>query len=589
MKVKKHYFLLSVLIVIVLTALILLSACCGPYIYQPEWTYDYDIETTNHQSYGIFGGDDWISMDSTIRKIVNEDYEEALEWANNYIDGGNPAYDPDAILGHYVKVLTLSAQNELDNAWTALGASLTAGLPMELFMAGPKSLMQNLYEDSRFAAKVTEDNIMLVHGPMIGNVTDSSASFWARTWVELPVQVYVYEKADLTGQVIKSDKKTTVPDDDMTAVVTVTGLEADTMYYYQVKLHDVAINIDPVPSFKTSPESGEGAVFSVGFGGGCANRPTTEYMWETIANQNFQAFMLLGDNVYHDDSSSLEKQRHYFYMRQSNEYFRDMVASTPLYSIYDDHDYGVNDAVTYSSHYADSDPVVYVTGTDGKLEPIWRPKVLDVFTENFLNPYYGQEDNPGCYFDYSIGDVDFFMLDGRYYRENPMEFNPATMLGEDQLQWLKDKLSASTATFKVICSPVPFTPGIKAGSVDPWDGFDAEREKIFDHIADNEIEGVVLIAADRHRTDCRKILRDTGYDFYEFESSVLTNTQIISIAPAQPGTELLWGYNEMQSMGMLSFNTTIPDPTVTFWCVNIEGNVPEGMFTTVPLSELSFT
>ena len=206
MNPKKPNILLSMLIIIVLTAPMLISACCAstPYVYEPEWTYDYDIETTNHQSYGIFGGEDWINLNSTIRQIINGDYEDALEYANAQI-AGPPSYDPDATMGHYIKVLTLSAEDEIQDAWDALNDALDAGLPLELFMAGPKSLMQNLYMEPAFAEKVAEENIMLVHGPMIGNVTDSTAQFWVRTWVELPFQVYVYEKADLTGLNLDSD------------------------------------------------------------------------------------------------------------------------------------------------------------------------------------------------------------------------------------------------------------------------------------------------------------------------------------------------------------------------------------------------
>ena len=97
------------------------------------------------------------------------------------------------------------------------------------------------------------------------------------------------------------------------------------------------------------------------------------------------------------------------------------------------------------------------------------------------------------------------------------------MLGPRQKAWLFETLKNSKGMFKVLASPVAFTEGVKPGSKDTWDGFPAEREEIFTFIESNQIDGVFLIAADRHRTDLRTTERPGGYDLYEFESSRLTN------------------------------------------------------------------
>ena len=58
--------------------------------------------------------------------------------------------------------------------------------------------------------------------------------------------------------------------------------------------------------------------------------------------------------------------------------------------------------------------------------------------DNWINPSYGGgEEQPGVWFDFSIGEVDFFMLDCRFYRTPDVN----TMLGPVQLQWLQDKLT----------------------------------------------------------------------------------------------------------------------------------------------------
>jgi alkaline phosphatase D len=144
------------------------------------------------------------------------------------------------------------------------------------------------------------------------------------------------------------------------------------------------------------------------------------------------------------------------------------------------------------------------------------------------------------------------------------------MLGPVQKQWLKETLSASKGTFKVLASPVPFTENIKPGSKDPWDGFAKEREEIFSYIESQKINGVFLIAADRHRTDLRITSRKNGYDLYEFESSKLTNRHTHPVVKT-PG--LVWGHSKTCSYALMKFNTKAIDPTVRFEAITIDGEV----------------
>jgi alkaline phosphatase D len=116
---------------------------------------------------------------------------------------------------------------------------------------------------------------------------------------------------------------------------------------------------------------------------------------------------------------------------------------------------------------------------------------------------------------------------------------------------------------------VPWTAGVKPGSRDPWDGFPEEREEIFSFLEQNKINGVVLIAADRHRTDLRVTKRAGGYDLYEFESSRLTNRHTHGVVKT-PG--LVWGYNKTCSFALMRFDTTLDDPQVTFECISIDGD-----------------
>ena len=135
-------------------------------------------------------------------------------------------------------------------------------------------------------------------------------------------------------------------------------------------------------------------------------------------------------------------------------------------------------------------------------------------------------------------DVDFFMLDCRYYRTNPFG-EERTMLGPVQKKWLLNGLKKSKPTFKVIASSVAWASGAKPGSRDTWDGFPEEREEIFSLIEDNAIDGVVLLSADRHRSEAWKIPRPNGYPLYDLMSSRLTNVHTHELVPGA-----LFDYND---------------------------------------------
>ena len=142
------------------------------------------------------------------------------------------------------------------------------------------------------------------------------------------------------------------------------------------------------------------------------------------------------------------------------------------------------------------------------------------------------------------------------------------MLGSRQKTWLKNMLKDSKADFKVIASSVPWDYLSKEGSLDTWAGFKEEREEIFNFIAENKIDGVILLSADRHRSDVYAIKHPNCYDFYEFESSKLTN-----LHTHRTKKHALFSYNAKQSFGLIEFDTISQEPVLTFKIVNIDGEI----------------
>ena len=109
--------------------------------------------------------------------------------------------------------------------------------------------------------------------------------------------------------------------------------------------------------------------------------------------------------------------------------------------------------------------------------------------------------------------VDLIMLDQRQYRaDQPCGdavappcgewTGPRAFLGEQQLGWLKQRLSRSPASWKVIGSQTMMMPAKVTGgsfySFDSWHGYPDEREDLLEHIRSEGIEDVVFLTGDIH-------------------------------------------------------------------------------------------
>ena len=155
------------------------------------------------------------------------------------------------------------------------------------------------------------------------------------------------------------------------------------------------------------------------------------------------------------------------------------------------------------------------------------------------------------------------------------------MLGPVQKAWFRRQLEESSAKLKVLVSSVPWAQNSKPGSHDTWDGFPDERDEIFSWIDNSKIDGVVLLSADRHRSEAWKIDRPGAYPLYDLMSSRLTNTHTHECLP---GT--LFCYNASCSFGLLTFDTTPADPSMKYEIVTIDGKVVHTL--ELKLSELRF-
>ncbi len=163
----------------------------------------------------------------------------------------------------------------------------------------------------------------------------------------------------------------------------------------------------------------------------------------------------------------------------------------PHFATWDDHDYGPNDI---GGNY------------------ILKETSRNVFNKYFCNPSSGQN-GQGIYTMTTWGDADIFITDNRWWRsadetKDSIDGKPNSekrMLGKQQMDWLKNSLLYSSATFKIITvgSQVlnPVSP------FDKWRDFPAEYDDLMNFLKEYNINGVVFLTGDRHHSEIIKVER----------------------------------------------------------------------------------
>jgi alkaline phosphatase D len=109
--------------------------------------------------------------------------------------------------------------------------------------------------------------------------------------------------------------------------------------------------------------------------------------------------------------------------------------------------------------------------------------------------------------------VELFIMDQRSYRANqPCDDavvapcadydQPRDFLGRPQMDYIKNKLKASKAQWKVMANEVTIMPTRVLGGAnytyDTWLGYPREREELLTHIRDQQIKDVVFVTGDIH-------------------------------------------------------------------------------------------
>jgi alkaline phosphatase D len=381
----------------------------------------------------------------------------------------------------------------------------------------------------------------LAQGAAVGDVTGDTALVWSRA--DRPSRLFVeYSTTDSFRNISRVAGPAALESTDFTARVQLTGLPAGQRIFYRALFQDLtdlrSFSAPAAGSFTTPAADASSRdvtlIFSadtVGQGWGINPEWGGLRLFETMRQAEADVFIQLGDTIYADQpvlpevklddgrvwrnlvtpaksrvAQTLEDYRGNYLYNLQDEHMRRFNASVSQVVIWDDHEVRDN--------WYPTRPLAQDERYQEKSMALIAARARQAFLE--YNPLtISTADRDRVYRSIPFGPlVETFALDMRSYR-GPNSANQqnvlseeSALLGAEQVRWLKARLAASRATWKVIASDLPIgvivrdypdrfeavanaEPGLPLGR-------ELEIAGLLKFIRDERIQNVVWITADVH-------------------------------------------------------------------------------------------
>ena len=387
-------------------------------------------------------------------------------------------------------------------------------------------------------------------GPMIGHVTDSRARIWVR----------VKQGADLTAQATQGGST------QSQAFLKDLGSGfhlfqfADLLPGMATKITIYASregNVESAPvEFQTAPVPGPTGKVRIAFGS-CSK--VSQYksapIYRTIAQEHPDMVILVGDNSYFivgdgtlmhfhtrgplGDWSFPEAMLTRHLITRVHPDLRAMLRTVPCYAVWDDHDYGPDNA-------------------DSLFE--LRDEASRVFQQIWANPGYGTDTVAGIFSSFRHGPVEVFLMDDRYHKYSPQRHSDVTpetgrIWGKEQTAWLLAGLKASTAPVKLIANGTQFISRLAHGE-GHYQEARGEQSRVLRFLNEQRIGGVMFLTGDRHYSEANQHTQPDGTLVVECTSSPLQHGQEVKPLEASHANQI-WGMRG-NNFGLITVD--IPEP-----------------------------
>lgn len=226
---------------------------------------------------------------------------------------------------------------------------------------------------------------------------------------------------------------------------------------------------------------------------------------ERLFEEDPDFMVWMGDNVYLREGDWYTRTgilHRYTHTRALPE-LQPLLGSVHHYAIWDDHDYGPNDA-----------------DRSFVLKDVTE-EVFELFWGGTSSGLPGRSGSPGIVSTFEWSDVQFFLLDNRWWRAaNGRVTGERDYLGEEQIEWLVDALAGSGAPFKfVVVGGQVLNPYAR---FENYSTYPAEREHLLTRLRQEGVPGVMFLTGDRHFTELTRLERPGTYPLYDLTVSPLT-------------------------------------------------------------------
>jgi alkaline phosphatase D len=385
------------------------------------------------------------------------------------------------------------------------------------------------------------------HGVASGDPLPDAVVIWTRITLpdEEAVEVQWRMATDtLFTNIVASGTATADASTDWTVQADVTGLAPNSWYYYDFG-HDTTRSL--MGRTRTAPVGG---VEHLRFGVvSCSNYEHGLFnAYLSLAQRNdIDAVLHLGDYIYEYEvggySINLEGRTHepehetvtledyrtrYSHYRLDAD-LREIHRQYPFIVIWDDHESANDSWVGGAENHTEGAQGAWIDRKNASVRaneewlPIRKPDPQDPL-KIFRKFNFG-----------SLADL--LMLDTRLYARDQQGTGPSqnrNLLGYEQRQWLYGNMLESEAKWKILGQQVMMAPlqilGISVNS-DQWDGYPGERDSLYTHILDNEIDNTVVLTGDIH-TSWGNDLRVSGG---VFGSATPVAVEFVTTSITSPG------------------------------------------------------
>ena len=408
----------------------------------------------------------------------------------------------------------------------------------------------------------------IVSGPMLGQIELRDARIWLEVSADVKSVSLQYKKRG-DGKTKTVLYKGQLGNEFNPLQVVIGGLDFNTAYEYQFIINgkpsaakggfttkDLWQYRKPPPDF--SFLTGSCAYFNQPV----YDRPGTPYgkdssIFESMAKEKAVFMLWLGDEWYTREVDYFSEWGLWYRAQheRAQPILKNFLKTMPQFAMWDDHDYGPNDI--------------------GK-NYILKNTSRDIWKKYWCNPSYGENDQ-GIYTMLSWGDADIFITDDRWWRsagrmKDSLDGKPnpeKRMLGKQQMEWLKNSLLYSAATFKIIAMGSQVL-----NPVSPFDKlmeFPAEYYELMNFLSDNKINGVLFLTGDRHHSEIIKVDRQGTYPLYDVTVSPLTSATHKFGGAEANNPYRVFGLDEKQNYGKFSFTGKRGERKLTVEYFGIKG------------------